>query len=228
MKKITLLVLMLITAAVRAQNPDPQLFQTWYATFCQGTDMSEAYMVQAIAPPITPTLTINENLEFSGTGACNDFFGTFEISDGDFIQTTSFGATLSLCDPDLHGQFEGSYFGALQSAGNYQITPFQQGLQLIIYTPLMGILIFQNFPLAVPDFKMENLVVYPVPFQGKLNLERKGVVLSGGDVTDVLGKTVFTFEGNPESIDLSTLSNGAYLLRLRSGEKTRTVKIIKQ
>ncbi len=63
-----------------------------------------------IEPSITPTLTILENLEFEGVGACNDFFGSYGFISDEFLQVDQFDSTLEVCDSDARNDFEVDYF----------------------------------------------------------------------------------------------------------------------
>jgi PKD repeat protein len=76
--------------------------------------------------------------------------------------------------------------------------------------------------------------LYPNPSPGDLTIDMKGI--SGNDlqieVIDLLGETVFRSTKtirNPqqkEKLDLTKLSEGTYFLRLSSGEKSQTVKVV--
>ncbi len=60
-----------------AQDPNPDLFQTWHLTSVMIDDLAPLYIVSEIDPPIQPYVTIEGNLSFSGQGACN----TFDVMD---------------------------------------------------------------------------------------------------------------------------------------------------
>lgn len=76
MKK-SLLILFIISFQSFAQNPE--LFKTWYLTSIE-YDLEGGLEVSSINPNISPTLIINELLEFEGFGACNSFSGEFTYS----------------------------------------------------------------------------------------------------------------------------------------------------
>jgi heat shock protein HslJ len=74
MRKLILLGL-LINSIYSISQPNPQLFQNWYLTYIQGSDLSNGYNVSDIEPPISPTLTISDTFNFTGERGCNMFDG---------------------------------------------------------------------------------------------------------------------------------------------------------
>jgi hypothetical protein len=82
--------------------------------------------------------------------------------------------------------------------------------------------------LGTDDFSAENFSVYPNPVQDVLNINTTSVV-DTINVYDVLGKLVL--QSQPDavspSIDMSTLSSGAYLVQVTIDNASKTVKVIK-
>lgn len=78
------------------------------------------------------------------------------------------------------------------------------------------------------DFSAENFSVYPNPVQDVLNISTRTVV-DNINVYDVLGKLVLQSQpaAISPSIDMSTLSSGAYLVQVTIGNTSKTVKVIK-
>jgi heat shock protein HslJ len=80
MKQLLLSISIICSINCFAQAPNPDLFQTWYLQSVVVSDGSEpTYIVSDIEPTITPSLTIMEDLTFSGIGACNTFNGAFNV-----------------------------------------------------------------------------------------------------------------------------------------------------
>jgi hypothetical protein len=82
--------------------------------------------------------------------------------------------------------------------------------------------------LSTNDFAIENFRVYPNPVQDRLNIESASVV-SEITVYNVLGKEVLHSSPNEisPSIDMSSLSSGAYLVKVSINGASNTIKILK-
>jgi len=91
--------------------PAAALFQTFYL-YSTDVDLGESTFIQDYDPPIQPTITINEDLSFSGRGSCNTFIGQFEYTEGSFnsqiLFPVAFEATSNECE--FHTDFESYYF----------------------------------------------------------------------------------------------------------------------
>ncbi len=87
---------------------------------------------------------------------------------------------------------------------------------------------FVEGALGVNDFSADVFSVYPNPVKNVLNISSKAAVDSI-TVYDILGKVVLT--ASPDmvspSIDMSGLSSGAYLVNVKIGNASKTVKVIK-
>ncbi len=89
MKNLALLKFIISSICCIGQ-PDPQLFQNWYLSYVQGSDLSDGYSVSGFEPPISPTLIISDNFTFTGVGACNTFEGSFNSPDSYNWETLQF------------------------------------------------------------------------------------------------------------------------------------------
>lgn len=84
-------------------------------------------------------------------------------------------------------------------------------------------------PLALNDFDLENsIVIYPNPSNGVFSITFKNSDPAFYNITvlDILGKKIKNISIKNSKIDLSELSNGTYLLKINSSEKSFTKKII--
>ena len=95
-----------------------------------------------------------------------------------------------------------------------------------------GISKFTGIPLKNPNFDRNNHIsAYPNPTNGTLYLNSDASQIKEAYVFDLLGKQVYksNFLGlNNVSLDLKSLQNGAYLLKVTSDSgKTETIKIMK-
>lgn len=82
--------------------------------------------------------------------------------------------------------------------------------------------------LSSDEFSASNFAVYPNPVQNILNI-RSAQAVSNVSIFDVLGKEVMNVNPNTISpqVDMSTLSSGAYFVRVSINGASKTVKVIK-
>lgn len=82
--------------------------------------------------------------------------------------------------------------------------------------------------LGTEDFTAENFSVYPNPVQDRLNIQTNNTV-DAVVVYDVLGKVVLSATPGTvsPSIDMSTLTSGAYLVNITINGSSKTVKVVK-
>lgn len=133
-----------------------------------------------------------------------------------------------ICDAEIHNSFESSYFGVLQSAGQYQITSDGQGLILTIDTPLFGKAIFNNYKLKSKSFDGEQLAIYPNPSHSVIYLNAKQLNISKVQIVNSFGQNIKTINNNFETLDISDLSSGIYFLKIDTEFGTINKKIIKE
>jgi len=74
--------------------------------------------------------------------------------------------------------------------------------------------------------KSNTILIYPNPFSDILNV--KDVYAKRIEITDLYGKIVRTEIHNLQSIDLSSLKPGSYLISIFTDKNKWTRKIIKQ
>lgn len=84
--------------------------------------------------------------------------------------------------------------------------------------------------LSVDQFASADLAVYPNPTKNVMHLRLGQATIESIEVNDVLGKTVLakTVGSSEAQLDLSGLSKGLYLVRVKSGNSIKTVKIIRE
>jgi hypothetical protein len=83
--------------------------------------------------------------------------------------------------------------------------------------------------LANNDFSKEDFSIYPNPVNDILNISSQSDI-SFVEIFNVLGQSVFnqTSNQNNVSIDVSSLSNATYFVKIYSGESYKIQKIVKQ
>lgn len=88
--------------------------------------------------------------------------------------------------------------------------------------------LFVDGIVGIEDFAADSFSVYPNPVSDFLNIKTKTAV-DQVTVYDVLGKMVLT--SNPgiisPKIDMSTLTSGAYMVKVTIGNSSKTVKVVK-
>ena len=80
MKNIILVRLLLISFSSMSFAQSGVLHQDWYLISYE-LDLGDYIVVSNINPSISPRLTIYDDLEFSGFGACNGYSGDFSYDD---------------------------------------------------------------------------------------------------------------------------------------------------
>ena len=70
----------------------------------------------------------------------------------------------------------------------------------------------------------QTLSFYPNPTKGELTFDR---LVEKIEIIDLAGKTVGVYE-NKKQLNIETLPSGAYYLRITTGDKTITKKVIKE
>ncbi|WP_250432844.1 T9SS type A sorting domain-containing protein [Hanstruepera flava] len=89
-------------------------------------------------------------------------------------------------------------------------------------------IVFDVTSLSVDEFSKEEVSVYPNPVLDRLNIESTSPVTSIS-IYNILGKKVKEIQSdNPiKEIDMTSLSNGIYLIKVSAENKTQTIKVIK-
>jgi len=231
MKK-TLLILLIsfFSSQVFSQDPDPELFKTWYLTSIE-VDLGDEIFVSNINPSISPTLTINEQLEFEGIGACNGFGGEFvfgEANGYDALTPTNFFGTLFICDYQEHTDFEGIYFDFFQ---------FEEPLMIENIEPthlalegLAGFILHYSDEeqFSITDNQFYQATIYPNPTSGQLFISSENNSIHTVSIFSVLGKRIQkTTASSITSIDVSNLSKGIYFIEISSSEGNVVKKFMK-
>jgi hypothetical protein len=83
--------------------------------------------------------------------------------------------------------------------------------------------------LSTNDFDSSNFTFYPNPTDGIVHLVYNKSI-TGVTVSNLLGQIVLNkeYNSNQVDIDLSTLPNGVYLLRLKSENGSKVIKVVKK
>jgi len=232
MKKLLLVLLIsLISFQGFTQDPDLELFKTWYLINIE-YDIEGGLDVSSINPHISPTLTINEQLGFEGFGACNSFSGEFAYLFENNVETlTPFNyiETLDICENQEHTNFENNYFDYFES---------EQPSLRIIYVDLHNLVLekypgftlnYSNEPLAIEIFPIDTINIYPNPVSNTLYISSENTVIEKVAVYNISGQIVLKQNNiQNNSIDVSSLSEGMYFLELTSDTGKALKKFMKK
>jgi hypothetical protein len=232
MKNYSLIPILFVNLFCFAQEPNPDLIQTWYLISAQGTDMENYIYVTDVSPTVMPTLTVAEDYTFTGTGACNTFSGAFNFGvfeDGmSNIQTTQFTRTTETCVNASHTYLENLYFGHLIDwTYMYEISNNNEGMFLSISTPFFSWISFQNYPLSSQQLEEQKIQVYPNPCSSKIFIKSDELSIHQIEIYNQLGQRVKNVSQNLTELDISTLEKGVYFMTLHLNNNIITKKIIK-
>jgi len=207
-----------------AQNPE--LFGTWYLKEIQ-IDSSPTIYINEYDPAISPTLTINENMTYEGTGACNSFSGNFYLADEDLF-FSNFASTDLDCENQPLNDFEMIYFHLFSGDVHFPLWLWENSQTgdwelwfgssanisyRFVKSPLMS---NQDFP----ETKME---IYPNPVSDFLFI-KNSKTNSDFWLFDLTGKLISKGKINVQNkLDVSVLEKGNYILVI-GNERFRFIK----
>ncbi|PQJ78702.1 T9SS type A sorting domain-containing protein [Polaribacter porphyrae] len=94
---------------------------------------------------------------------------------------------------------------------------------------LDNIVLTKNVPLSIENNELLGFSMYPNPTNNVLNISAKGAI-QNAEIFNVLGKRVKSFNVNDtkETLDVSDLASGIYLVKYAVDGSTGTAKFIKQ
>ncbi len=89
----------------------------------------------------------------------------------------------------------------------------------------------ESDPLSVDDNELLNLfTVYPNPVKDIVRIETS-LTIDSIKILNQLGQNVLTIDNNRiinNEVDLSSITNGLYFMKINSGDKSQSIKIIKE
>ncbi len=209
------------------------LFQEWHL-HSMDVDMGESIFISNYEPPISPTLTINPDLTFTGFGSCNNFSGKFDFTEepnsGLRLIPKDFEVSTDTCE--FHTDFENHYFEQFSTGWplyfDIWIDP-NSGNSYFSFEMYAGYFFnFATYPvLSTPELKKNTFDIYPNPVKNQLSLKSEFInpVIT---ITNINGRLVKKLkELNSNQIDVSDLESGMYFLTIQSSQGILTKKFIK-
>ena len=191
--------------------------------------------------------------DFEGTFEFEGTTGTFS---GDIVSTYDAYGTV-VTDDGTVGTFEASRLKIVETInleisglgnvgtivqtryiyfGNLPAMPAIVAYETFADLPLLGInetsyeLHYTNpsAVLANPQPQKQVVSVWPNPTSGQINLNLEGRTMSGYSIVDVNGRVVASAQGQHETLDISALARGFYLLNISTELGSSAIKIIKE
>lgn len=227
-KNLILSALLFWSVSCFAQNPNPDIFQTWHLK-----DMFIQFgpPFDLMDPPVYATLTISENFDFSGIGSCNTFSGSYVYDSVlDRFTGDEFEATNEDCVFPYHNNFEQEYFEDVTGIWEYEIIEDGIGLQLNIYDLFELDAIFTNYTLSTADVEKVKVAIYPNPVADILSISSINNRVLSIEIYTIEGKnvtihTVVNQEIN--NINVTHLDSGIYFLNIFTDDGRITKRIVK-
>ena len=232
MQKLLLLsICLLLSAQVFGQ--DPALFKTWDLYQIE-IKFSQGVLISDVEPAITPKLTIDSSLAFSGFGACNSFSGSFlYLTNEDKLDPIDYMDTSLDCETQFLDAIEDEYFGYFKASSSplfYTIFIGNDGLEhLIVSAGSPGFqLEFINPLLSVTPFKKSKISVYPNPVLDQLFITSESLQAKSLAIYSISGQRILSEKNNANTVDVSELSKGVYFLEITSLDGTSVQKFVKE
>ncbi|MGJ8593192.1 MAG: T9SS type A sorting domain-containing protein [Aquaticitalea sp.] len=89
-------------------------------------------------------------------------------------------------------------------------------------------LVISDANLGVSENQLSGLKLYPNPANDFISIESNNALITSVEIFNILGKSVYSQNGlTDNTLDISALSNGMYLLKITSDKGSITKKIIK-
>ena len=99
---------------------------------------------------------------------------------------------------------------------------------LNITTPIFGEAIFKNFQLGVSDFNLNQIEIYPNPTNSIIHLKSPNSQIIKIEIFNSLGLSIKRIKNNFDTLNISDLPNGLYVIRLDTEFGMINKKIIKE
>jgi hypothetical protein len=87
---------------------------------------------------------------------------------------------------------------------------------------------FDFSTLSVNEKQLENLTIYPNPVTDIVNIQSGNTTIQRAEVYNLEGQLVIVKENQLETINMSQLHSGMYILKLYSDTASKTVKLLRK
>jgi hypothetical protein len=234
MKKFILLFTILISSNIYSQEPNPELFRTWYL-ISYSVDIGPTYFVSNVSPYISPTFILDQDLNITGQ-VCNEYGGYFSYDTiNDKLILEEFSPCLcGTCNnpPQSHVNLENDYFGYFNPTMSYEyevsINTTTNSTELLLFAFPGYILTYGTEPLSVNENSFLDFKIYPNPVLDKLYISSEGKQIISLTISSIKGEKVLENIPVYNQIDVSALSKGLYFIEINTSEGRSIEKFIKK
>ncbi|PVW15094.1 T9SS type A sorting domain-containing protein [Marixanthomonas spongiae] len=216
--------------------PDAALLRTWYLHSMDADLGEDSDYIANYNPPINPSLTINQDLSFTGTGSCNDFSGQFFYTNDNFsgarLIANDFQETGETCD--YHNGFENYYFSQFMDENGelyfWVNENSSSGEANFSFELAPGFTFnFENTPVLGTNEVIEpKISIYPNPVDEKLFIKIPNDTIKTVQIFDSLGKLAFISDDFKNGLTVSSLETGIYIIKIESLNGHTVKKFIKK
>ncbi len=180
--------------------------------------------------------TIQVDYQYTNDGATNRIACALELlNTWTYVSTVNFGAL----NPAAVGtNLTGSFFftippGTVPTSG--LVSPQNYKIKIRLLTSSGGYIAgafpsteidLTAAPLGINDNKLLDVIsVYPNPVDSVLNITNANALTNASfNIVNVLGETVIQSKGLNDTVDVSNLSSGVYILSVKSKEGVKNIK----
>ena len=158
------------------------------------------------------------------------FGGTFDYdATNETLTTLNFVETLLMCEEETIENEYFSFFRDEMPLRYYIGHDWNYNKTLILEHPTLDYkLFFQGIPLlATPDFLVSDIILYPNPVSDQLFISSENTIIENITVYSLTGKIVLDLENETNSIDVSALTNGVYIIELSTAKGKSINKFVK-
>jgi len=211
--------------------PDPSILaQAWYLSSLE-EDLGYSMPVADINPPMSPTISIAQDLSFISTGACNMATGLFvkNVYNSSWIIKNS-ETTNNTCEFSSHTNYDSSIASYLSNDLEYYVGIDNDSEPVrLFFTALNGFsMIYQETPvLSQNDILIETIQVYPNPVSETLFISSEGISPDRISVFNINGVRVLEASGETTQLKVDQLSSGIYFVEITSEGNRSIQKFIK-
>ncbi|KAA3622072.1 MAG: T9SS C-terminal target domain-containing protein [Flavobacterium sp.] len=171
---------------------------------------------------------------FTGDSGCNDFDGliTYDVGNEQFtIDSNNIGG--NSCTEPQNNNFEMLFtdflFGGLPATFDHSTT-IDEGLVLELTKSNGDKAFFRRdyYLLSAPVIESSQFSIYPNPASEILTISSEGIVVESLSVYSITGQRIIYTNDPTNQIDVSSLSEGLYLLEITSENGRQVQKFIKK
>lgn len=228
MKRIVLIVFVLYLSPIFSQEVDANLFQTWYLDFVTVSDNSQEFVTSNYNLEKLPSLTIKEDLSFTGFGICNSFVGKFKMhEDIQHLYVSEFSSSENSCKENLT-PLENEYFSFIRHANHPSVITKNNTQFLQLSTNVFGSAEFSNIVLSTKSEKLKKIAIRFENAFTSLHITSNKLQIQKVELFNTVGKKILSTTQDFENIVLENIAVGIFILRIYTKAGVLNKKILKR